>query len=119
MWGSKHTSQCTEIFVDWEKKLPIQAIRGIFEETVEHDFQNFHIIVTEASKNDQTSVAGIKENLSFAYGINHNNSIFSAGALAICQALDDLTVPNKNLLILSDSLCSLSPCSSKLYYYIT
>ncbi|GFV28358.1 transposable element Tcb1 transposase [Trichonephila clavipes] len=87
------------------EKLPIQAIRGLFEETVEHDFQNFHIMATDASKNDQiASTAGITENLSFTYRINHNNSIFTAEALAICQALDDLTVPNKNLLMLSDSL---------------
>ncbi|GFV89421.1 putative RNA-directed DNA polymerase from transposon BS [Trichonephila clavipes] len=95
----------TNNFKFQEKKLPIQAIRGLFEETVEHDFQNFHMIATDASKNDQiTPIAAITENISFAYRINHNNSTFSAEDLAICQALDNLTVPNKNLLILSDSL---------------
>ncbi|GFU86988.1 integrase catalytic domain-containing protein [Trichonephila clavipes] len=36
--------------------------------------------------------------------INHYNSIFTAEALAICQALDDLVEFNVNLLVLSDSL---------------
>ncbi|GFS51572.1 hypothetical protein TNCV_549861 [Trichonephila clavipes] len=40
--------------------------------------------------------------------INLRNSIFTAEALAICQALDDLSVTNKNLLIISDSLSVLS-----------
>ncbi|GFX36727.1 putative RNA-directed DNA polymerase from transposon X-element [Trichonephila clavipes] len=88
-----------------DKNLPIQTIRGLFDETIEHDFQDFYIIATDASKNEYiTSIAGVTENISFAYRINHNKSIFTAEALAICQAIDDLTVSNKNLLILSDSL---------------
>ncbi|GFS91730.1 putative RNA-directed DNA polymerase from transposon X-element [Trichonephila clavipes] len=88
-----------------DKNLPIQSIRGLFDETIKLDFQDFYIIATDASKNEYiTSIAGVAENLSFAYRINHNNSIFTADALAICQAIDDLAVSNKNLLILSDSL---------------
>ncbi|GFS82620.1 RNase H domain-containing protein [Trichonephila clavipes] len=69
---------------------------------------------TNASKTEQiTSIAGITENSSFAYRINPNNSIFTAEALAICQALDDLPVTNKNLLILSDSFSALQNYSIK------
>ncbi|GFW59131.1 uncharacterized protein TNCV_2780621 [Trichonephila clavipes] len=88
-----------------DKSLPVQIIRGLFDETVNRNFQDFYIIATDASKNEQiTSIAGITANSYFAYRINHNNSIFTAEALAICQALDDLSIMNKNLLILSDSL---------------
>ncbi|GFS85274.1 putative RNA-directed DNA polymerase from transposon X-element [Trichonephila clavipes] len=81
---------------------------------VNRNFQDFYIIATDASKNEQiTSIAGITANSHFAYRINHNNSIFTAEALAICQALDDLSIINKNLLILSDSLSALQNYSVK------
>ncbi|GFU85751.1 putative RNA-directed DNA polymerase from transposon BS [Trichonephila clavipes] len=92
-----------ENWVGSSESLRTTAIRGLFDETIEHDFQDFYIIATDGSKNERiTSIAGVTENLSFAYRINHNNSIFAAEALAICQAIDDLTVSNKNLQILSD-----------------
>ncbi|GFV55492.1 DUF4817 domain-containing protein [Trichonephila clavipes] len=47
-------------------------------------------------------------NVSRSVVINHYNSIFTAEALAICQALDDLVEFNVNLLVLSDSLSVLS-----------
>ncbi|GFT55936.1 putative RNA-directed DNA polymerase from transposon X-element [Trichonephila clavipes] len=72
---------------------------------MKEDKNNIDRMATDASKNEYvTSIAGVTENLSFAYRINHNNSIFTAEALAICQAIDDLAVSNKNLLILADSL---------------
>ncbi|GFT23033.1 DDE_3 domain-containing protein [Trichonephila clavipes] len=36
-----------------DKNLPIQVIRGLFEETVDRDFQNFYIIATDVSKDEQ------------------------------------------------------------------
>ncbi|GFX21894.1 hypothetical protein TNCV_2311721 [Trichonephila clavipes] len=39
-------------FPGHDKNLPIQAIRDLFDETVEQDF---HIIATDASKNEQTT----------------------------------------------------------------
>ncbi|GFW00034.1 hypothetical protein TNCV_3568241 [Trichonephila clavipes] len=42
-----------------DKNLPIPAISGVFDETVEREFQKFFIIATDASKNHQiTSIAG-------------------------------------------------------------
>ncbi|GFW79165.1 RNase H domain-containing protein [Trichonephila clavipes] len=99
----------TNRFKFQDKNLPIPAISDLFDETVEREFQKFFIIATNASKNDQiTSIAGISKKSSFAYRINHYNSIFSAETLAICQALDDLVESKVNLLVLSDSL---SVCS--------
>ncbi|GFV97963.1 RNase H domain-containing protein [Trichonephila clavipes] len=92
-----------------DKNLPIPAISVLLDEMVEREFQKFFIIATDASKNHQiTSIAGISKKSSFAYRINHYNSIFTAEALAICQALDDLVELNVNLLVLSDSLSVLS-----------
>ncbi|GFS52555.1 protein polybromo-1 [Trichonephila clavipes] len=99
----------TNRFKFQDKNLPIPAISVLFDETVKQEFQKFFIIATDASKNDQiTSIAGISRKSSFAYRINHYDSIFSAETLAICQALDDLVESNVNLLVLSDSLSVLS-----------
>ncbi|GFW59828.1 RNase H domain-containing protein [Trichonephila clavipes] len=99
----------TNRFKFQDKNIPIPAISVLFDETVEREFQKFFIIATDASKNDQiTSIAGISKKSSFAYRINHYNSIFSAETLAICQALDDLVESNVNLFVLSDSLSVLS-----------
>ncbi|GFV78116.1 putative RNA-directed DNA polymerase from transposon X-element [Trichonephila clavipes] len=41
-----------------DKSLPVQIIRGLFDETVNRNFQDFYIIATDASKNEQiTSIA--------------------------------------------------------------
>ncbi|GFW96337.1 RNase H domain-containing protein [Trichonephila clavipes] len=99
----------TNRFKFQDKNLPIPAISVLFDETAEREFQKFFIIATDASKNDQiTLIAGISKKSSFAYRINHYNSIFSAETLAICQGLDDLVESNVNLLVLSDSLSVLS-----------
>ncbi|GFW63826.1 RNA-directed DNA polymerase from mobile element jockey [Trichonephila clavipes] len=60
--------------------------------------------------NDNGSInsANIEEVVNKVTRINHYNSIFTAEALAICQALDDLVEFNVNLLVLSDSLSVLS-----------
>ncbi|GFW67867.1 RNase H domain-containing protein [Trichonephila clavipes] len=73
------------------------------------DSRSATYLLPDASKNHQiTSIAGISKESSFAYRINHYNSIFSAETLAICQVLDDLVESNVNLLVLSDSLSVLS-----------
>ncbi|GFW07709.1 RNA-directed DNA polymerase from mobile element jockey [Trichonephila clavipes] len=77
---------CVDNFKFQNKNLTMQIIRGLFEKTIDRDFQGFYIIATDASKTEQiTSISGITENSSFAYRINPNNSIFTAEALAICQ----------------------------------
>ncbi|GBL94065.1 hypothetical protein AVEN_182079-1 [Araneus ventricosus] len=48
-------------------------------------------------------IAGTSNLRSFYFRIHPINSIFTAEALAICQAIDDLSVPDSDLLILSDS----------------
>ncbi|GFV12180.1 hypothetical protein TNCV_1536771 [Trichonephila clavipes] len=104
----------TNSFKFQDKNLPIPAISVLFEETVERELQKFFIIATDASKNHQiTSIAGISKKSSFAYRINHYNSIFTAETLAICQALDDLVEFNVNLFVLSDSLSVLQNFSIK------
>ncbi|GBO41009.1 hypothetical protein AVEN_91127-1, partial [Araneus ventricosus] len=50
-----------------------------------------------------TSIAGTSNLRSFSFRIHPINSIFTAEAFAICQAIDDLSVPDSDLLILTDS----------------
>ncbi|GBN28226.1 RNA-directed DNA polymerase from mobile element jockey [Araneus ventricosus] len=86
------------------KAHPAFLIKDLFEEVVYKEFQDYHIIATDASKSHSfTSIAGISNLQSFVYRIHPINSIFTAEALAICQALDELSVTDKNLLLLTDS----------------
>ncbi|GBM99169.1 hypothetical protein AVEN_264244-1 [Araneus ventricosus] len=86
------------------KAHPAFLIKGLFEEVVYTEFQDYHIIATDASKSHSfTSIAGISNLQSFVYRFHPINSIFTAEALAICQALDELSVTDKNLLLLTDS----------------
>ncbi|GBO46334.1 hypothetical protein AVEN_201976-1 [Araneus ventricosus] len=63
-------------------------IKDLFEEVVYKEFQDYHITATDASKSHSfTSIAGISNLQSFVYRIHPINSIFTAGALAICQIL--------------------------------
>ncbi|GBM50738.1 hypothetical protein AVEN_144163-1 [Araneus ventricosus] len=85
------------------KAHPAFLIKDLFEEVVYKEFQDYHIIATDASKSHSfISIAGISNLQSFVYRIPPN-SIFTAEALAICQALDELSVTDKNLLLLTDS----------------
>ncbi|GBM97481.1 hypothetical protein AVEN_103892-1 [Araneus ventricosus] len=86
------------------KAHPVFLIKDLFEEAVSEKFYDYHIIATDASKSHSfTSIAGISNLHSFVYRIHPINSIFTAEALAICQALDELSVTDKNLLLLTDS----------------
>ncbi|GBM22408.1 hypothetical protein AVEN_221481-1 [Araneus ventricosus] len=79
-------------------------IKAFFEETISGEFQDYFIIATDASKSHiYTSIAGTLNLRSFSFRIHPINSIFTAEALAICQAIDDLSVPDSDLLILTDS----------------
>ncbi|GBM35604.1 hypothetical protein AVEN_183028-1, partial [Araneus ventricosus] len=86
------------------KAHPAFLIKDLFEEVVYKEFQDYHIIATDASKSHSfTSIAGISNLQSFVYRLHPINSIFTAEALAICHALDELSVTDKNLLLLTDS----------------
>ncbi|GBM60836.1 hypothetical protein AVEN_178994-1 [Araneus ventricosus] len=86
------------------KAHPVFLIKDLFEEAVSKKFYDYHIIATHASKSHSfTSIVGISNLQSFVYRIHPINSIFMAEALAICQALDELSVTDKNLLLLTDS----------------
>ncbi|GBN33325.1 hypothetical protein AVEN_1103-1 [Araneus ventricosus] len=86
------------------KAHPVFLIKDLFEEAVSKEFYDYHIIATDESKSHSfTSIAGISNLQSFVYRIHPINSIFTAEALAICQALDELSVTDKNLLLLTDN----------------
>ncbi|GBO28027.1 hypothetical protein AVEN_150172-1 [Araneus ventricosus] len=92
-------------FLFQDKSLPKTTIESLFEDTIRTHFSNFSLIATDASKSQQiTSIAGTSSTNSFAYRLQHLNYIFSAEALALCQALDELPKDEDNLLLLTDSL---------------
>ncbi|GBL82640.1 hypothetical protein AVEN_263714-1 [Araneus ventricosus] len=73
------------------KAYAVFMIKDLVEETVYKYFQDYHIIATDASKSHILSlITGISSLHSFVYRIPPINSIFTAEALAICQALDEL-----------------------------
>ncbi|GBM11288.1 hypothetical protein AVEN_13537-1 [Araneus ventricosus] len=87
-----------------DKAQPTSMIKALFEETISEEFQDYFIIATDASKSQfYTSIAGNSNLRSFSFRIHPIDSIFTAEALAICQAIDDLSVPDSNLLILTES----------------
>ncbi|GBN67555.1 hypothetical protein AVEN_267495-1 [Araneus ventricosus] len=87
------------------KSLPKTTIESLFEDTIRINFSNFFLIATDTSKSQQiTSIAGTSITNSFAYRLQHINSIFSAEALVLCQALDELPNGEDNLLLLTDNL---------------
>ncbi|GBM41223.1 hypothetical protein AVEN_180525-1 [Araneus ventricosus] len=92
-------------FLFQDKSLPKNTIESLFEDTIRTHFSNFFLIATDASKSQQiTSIAGTSSTSSFAYRLQHLNTIFSAEALALCQALDELPNDEDILLLLTDSL---------------
>ncbi|GBM50149.1 hypothetical protein AVEN_50047-1, partial [Araneus ventricosus] len=92
-------------FLFQDKSLPKTTIEYLFEDTIQTNFSNFFLIATDASKSQQiTSIAGTSIANSFAYRLQHINSIFSAETLALCQALDELPNGENNLLLLTDNL---------------
>ncbi|GBM08720.1 hypothetical protein AVEN_52792-1 [Araneus ventricosus] len=91
------------------KELPSSIISSDFLEYLQRFFPNHFIIATDGSKSHcYTSIAGFSCLQQFCYRIHPLNSVFTAEILAICQALDELVVPEKDILILSDSFSALS-----------
>ncbi|GBM42899.1 hypothetical protein AVEN_240831-1 [Araneus ventricosus] len=91
------------------KELPVSIIATSFTECIQSFFPNHFIIATDGSKSHcYTSIAGLSNIQQFSYRIHPLNSVFTAEVLAICQALDELAVPEKDILILSDSYSALS-----------
>ncbi|GBM04777.1 hypothetical protein AVEN_20216-1 [Araneus ventricosus] len=91
------------------KELPSSIISSDFIECIQRFFPNHFIIATDGSKSHcYTSIAGFSCLQQFCYRIHPLNSVFAAEVLAICQALDELVVPEKDILILSDSFSALS-----------
>ncbi|GBL80038.1 hypothetical protein AVEN_29053-1 [Araneus ventricosus] len=92
-------------FLFQDKSLPKTTIESLFEDIIRTHFSNFFLIATDASKSPQiTSIAATSSTNSFAYRLQHINSIFSAETLALCQVLDELPNDEDNLLLLTDSL---------------
>ncbi|GBM64525.1 hypothetical protein AVEN_113246-1 [Araneus ventricosus] len=78
------------------------------KEFINNNFQRSFITATNASKSlNVTSTTGVANRNSFVFRIHPINSIFTGEALTICQAIDDLSTPEKNLMILTDSLSAL------------
>ncbi|GBN22504.1 RNA-directed DNA polymerase from mobile element jockey [Araneus ventricosus] len=91
------------------KELPSSLISSDFNECIQIFFPNHFIIATDGSKSHcHTSIAGFSCLQQFCYRIHPLNSVFTAEVLAICQALDELVIPETDILILSDSLSALS-----------
>ncbi|GBO44246.1 hypothetical protein AVEN_34140-1 [Araneus ventricosus] len=85
------------------------VISSDFIECIQRFFPNHFIIATDGSKSHcHTSIAGFSCLQQFCYRIHPLNSVFTAEVLAICQALDELVIPETDILILSDSLSGLS-----------
>ncbi|GBM20068.1 hypothetical protein AVEN_268397-1 [Araneus ventricosus] len=71
-----------------DKAQPPFMIKAHFEETISEEFQDYFIIATDASKSHiYTSIAGTSDLRSFSFRIHPINSIFTAEALATCEAI--------------------------------
>ncbi|GBN85245.1 hypothetical protein AVEN_139430-1 [Araneus ventricosus] len=78
------------------------------KEFVNNNSQNSFISATNASKSPNvTSITGFANRNSFVFRIHPINSIFTGEALTICHAIDDISIPEENLMILTDSLSAL------------
>ncbi|GBN63426.1 hypothetical protein AVEN_146576-1 [Araneus ventricosus] len=78
------------------------------KEFINNNSQHSFITVTNASKSmNVTSITDDANRNSFVFRIHPINSIFTGEALTICQAIDDLTIPEKTLMIFTDGLSAL------------
>ncbi|GBO39972.1 hypothetical protein AVEN_40917-1 [Araneus ventricosus] len=78
------------------------------KEFISNNSQRSFITATNAFKSlNVTSVTGVANRNSFVLWIHPINSIFTGETLTICQAIDDLSTPEKNIKILTDSLSAL------------
>ncbi|GIY57070.1 RNase H domain-containing protein [Caerostris extrusa] len=109
----RHDPSLCEIFLQkfrfQNKENPVSLIVNDFSDCINRFFSDHYIIATDASKSHvSTSIAGISCNQSFSYRINPINSVFTAEVLAICVAIDELAIVDKDILILSDSFSALN-----------
>ncbi|GIX78511.1 hypothetical protein CEXT_182251 [Caerostris extrusa] len=109
----RHDPPLCEIFLQkfrfQNKENPVSLIVNDFSDCINRFFSDHYIIATDASKSHvSTSIAGISCNQSFSYRINPINSVFTAEVLAICVAIDELAIVDKDILILSDSFSALN-----------
>ena len=80
-------------------------ITAYFQEFTYTFLDNYEILATDASKSlNFTAIAGCSSIAHFRYRINHLNSVFTAEALAIGTAIDELAWSGHPFLLLSDSL---------------
>ncbi|GBL95779.1 hypothetical protein AVEN_708-1 [Araneus ventricosus] len=99
------------------KELPSSIISSDFIDCIQRLFPNHFIITTDGSKSHcHTSIAGFSCLQQFCYCIHPLNSVFTAEVLAICKALDELVIPEKDILILSDSFSTLSSLKNISFY---
>ncbi|GIY77099.1 RNase H domain-containing protein [Caerostris extrusa] len=109
----RHDPPLCEIFLQkfrfQNRENPVSLIVNDFSDCINRFFSDHYIIATDASKSHvSTSIAGISCNQSFSYRINPINSVFTAEVLAICVAIDELAIVDKDILILSDSFLALN-----------
>ncbi|GBN39568.1 hypothetical protein AVEN_163840-1 [Araneus ventricosus] len=91
------------------KETPVSIIVISFTECIQNLFPNHYIIATDSSKlHCYTSIAGLSGVQQFSCRIHSLGFVFTAEILAICRALDELAVPEKDILILSNSYSALS-----------
>ncbi|GIY52579.1 RNA-directed DNA polymerase from mobile element jockey [Caerostris darwini] len=108
----RHDPSLCEIFLQkfrfQNKENPVSLIVDDFSDFINRFFSDHYIIATDASKShNSTSIAGISCNQSFSYRINPINSVFTAEVSAICVAIEELAIVDKDILILSDSFSAL------------
>lgn len=93
-------------------QVDLRLVAPLFLEFVDSLGGVFDLIGTDASKSvDRTSIAGCSSSGQFGYLVNSINSIFSAEALAIGLALDELVSLSRSVIICSDSLSVLTALS--------
>ncbi|GBN95565.1 hypothetical protein AVEN_185102-1 [Araneus ventricosus] len=79
-----------------------------FKEFINNNSQHSFITPTNASKSlNVTSIPGVANRNSFVFRIHPINSIFTGEAPTIHQPIDDLSIPEKNLMNLTASLSAL------------
>lgn len=95
------------------KEIPVLIIGASFTESIRISFPNYKLLLT--ARNHTTLIAGLPSIQQFSYHRIHPvNSVLTLEVLAICQVLDELAVPEKDILPLSGSYSSLSSLKNNL-----
>lgn len=92
-----------------DKSLDGRIVVQFFREFMADKLESFNVIATDASKSlEWTGIAGCSSSGHFRYRIHNISSIFTAEALAIGIAIDELVRCDVPTIILSDSLSVLT-----------